>query len=38
MKVDLIEIRGRELCESGSGRPGLSVRNSPYGQCGRDAP
>ena len=24
-----------ELCESGAGRPGLSVPNSPHGLCGR---
>ena len=26
-----------ELCESGGGRPGLPVPNSPYGLCGRKA-
>ena len=25
----------QELCKSGGGRPGLPVRNSPYGLCGR---
>ena len=25
------------MCESGSGRPGLPVPNSPYGLCGRKA-
>ena len=29
--------RGQELCESGGGRPGLPVPNSPYGLCGRKA-
>ena len=28
----------RALCESGGGRPGLPVSNSPYGLCGRKAP
>ena len=28
-------FRGRELCESRGGRPGLPVPNSPYGLCGR---
>ena len=27
----------QELCESGGGRPGLPVPNSPYGLCGRNA-
>ncbi len=27
----------RELCESGGGRAGLHVPNSPYGLCGRKA-
>ena len=27
----------RELCESGGGRPGLPVPDSPYGFCGRKA-
>ena len=27
----------QELCESGGGRPGLPVPNSPYGLCGRTA-
>ena len=31
------EIRAQELCESGGGRPGLPVTNSPYGLCGRKA-
>ena len=30
-------VRGQELCESGGGRPGLLVPNSPYGLCGRKA-
>ena len=30
-------IRAQELCESGGGRPGLPVPNSPYGLCGRKA-
>ena len=30
-------FRAEELCESRSGRPGLPVRNSPYGLCGRNA-
>ena len=25
------------MCESGGGRPGLPVPNSPYGLCGRKA-
>ena len=25
------------MCESRGGRPGLPVRNSPYGLCGRKA-
>ena len=29
--------RVQELCESGGGRPGLPVPNSPYGLCGRKA-
>ena len=28
----------QELCESGGGRPGPPVPNSPYGLCGRKAP
>ena len=28
-------LRAQELCESGSGHPGLPVPNSPYGLCGR---
>ena len=27
-------VGGQELCESGGGRPGLPVPNSPYGFCG----
>ena len=27
--------RAQELCESGGGRPGLPVHNSPYVLCGR---
>ena len=27
----------QELCESGGGRAGLPVPNSPYGLCGRKA-
>ena len=30
-------LRGEELCESGGGRPGLPVRNSPYGLYGLKA-
>ena len=30
-----VKFRAQELCESGSGRPGLPVVNSPYGLCGR---
>ena len=30
-------VRAQELCESGGGRPGLPVYNSPYGLCGRKA-
>ena len=30
-------IRSQELCESGGGRPGLPVLNSPYGLCARKA-
>ena len=30
-------VRGQELCESGGGRPGLPVPNSPYGLCARKA-
>ena len=29
--------RAQELCESGGGRPGLPLPNSPYGFCGRKA-
>ena len=29
--------RAQKLCESGGGRPGLPVPNSPYGLCGRKA-
>ena len=29
--------RAQGLCESGDGRPGLLVPNSPYGLCGRKA-
>jgi len=29
--------RAQELCESGGGRPGLPVPNSPYVLCGREA-
>ena len=28
-------FRAQEVCESGGGRPGLPVPNSPYGLCGR---
>ena len=31
------KLRAQELCESGGGRPGLPVPNSPYGLCGRRA-
>ena len=30
-------MQGQELCESGGGRPGLPVLDSPYGLCGRKA-
>ena len=30
-------IRAQKLCESRGGRPEFSVRNSPYGLCGRKA-
>ena len=30
-------VRAQELCESGGGRPGLPVPNSPYGLRGRKA-
>ena len=29
--------RAQEVCESGGGRPGLPVPNSPYRLCGRRA-
>ena len=29
--------RAQEMCESGGGRPGLPVPNSPYSLCGRKA-
>ena len=29
-----VDVRAQELCESRGGRPGLPVRNSPYGLCG----
>ena len=32
---DRLRVPG--LCESGGGRPGLPVPNSPYGLCGRRA-
>ena len=31
------KVRAQELCQSGGGRPGLSVPNCPYGICGRKA-
>ena len=31
------QCRAQGLCESGGGRPGLPVPNSPYGLCGRKA-
>ena len=34
---ELISRRAQELCESGGGRPGLPVPNSPNGLCGRKA-
>ena len=37
LSLELRRIRGQELCESGGGRPGLPVPNSPYGLCGRQA-
>ena len=30
-------MQAQEPCESGGGRPGLPVPNSPYGLCGRKA-
>ena len=30
-------LTAQELCESGGGRPGLPVPNSPYGLCRRKA-
>ena len=30
-------FRAQELCESGGGRPGFPVPNSPCGLCGRKA-
>ena len=30
-------VRAQELCESGDGRPGFPVPNSPYGLCRRKA-
>ena len=30
-------VRAQELCESFGGRPGLPVRNRPYGLCRRKA-
>ena len=33
----LLVCRAQELCESGGGRPGLPVPNSPHGPCGRKA-
>ena len=32
-----LTFRAQELCESGGGRSGLPVPNSPYGLCGRKA-
>ena len=29
--------RGQALCDSRNGRPGLPIRNSPSGLCGRKA-
>ena len=31
----LVVIRAQERCESGGGRPGLPIPNSPYDLCGR---
>ena len=31
------QIGAQELCESGGGRPGFPVPNSPYSLCGREA-
>ena len=36
-EMNVTGIRVQELCESGAGRPGLSVPNSPYGLCVRKA-
>ena len=33
---DAVQSSGA-VCESGGGRPGLPVSNSPYGLCGRKA-
>ena len=30
-------FRAQKLCESGGGRPGLPIPNSPCGLCGRKA-
>ena len=30
----VLPLQSSELCESGGGRPGLPVPNSPYGLCG----
>ena len=30
-------VRAQGLCESGGGRTGLSIPDSPYGLCGRKA-
>ena len=35
--LEISKCRDQELCESGGGRPGLPVPNSPYGLCGRKA-
>ena len=36
--LSVLSLHGaQELCESGGGRPGLPVPDSPYGFCGRKA-
>ena len=35
--IDISKCSAQDLCESGGGRPGLPVPNSPYGLCGRKA-
>ena len=37
LQSSVLVYRVQELCESGGGRPGFPVPNSPYGLCGRKA-